>query len=100
MTTKESAPPAPAKTPAEVKRASTANTRRRLAKIQAEPELTSVTLLAAELGLAPSTIKKLAGRMGCDKLGRAFYFTKAQADSVRRNPPLGRKRVKGPAGGV
>lgn len=80
------------KTPTELKRASRANTRRRMV-LHAGPELIGTTQLAAELGLAPSTLKKLAVRMVCAKLGRAFYFSKEQADAVRADPPRGRVRT-------
>lgn len=80
------------KTPDAVKRAAATNTRRRMV-LHAGPELIGTTQLAAELGLAPSTLKKLAVRMGCAKLGRAFYFSKEQADAVRADPPRGRVRT-------
>lgn len=86
---------APAKTPAEVKRASTANTRRRLAKIQAEPDWYTVTQIAKELGLATSTIKKRVQQMpGAFKIGRAWVMSREQADALRENPPVARKRTK------
>lgn len=91
MTTKT--PPA-APSPDAVRKARATNTRRRLAAAKTGPELIGTTQLAKELGLDPSTLKKLAVRMGCAKLGRAYFFNKTEADFVRANPPKARVRNK------
>lgn len=52
----------------------------------------SVTDLAKELRVDSKAIRNRARDMDAMKVGRTYFLTKAQADGIRADPPLPRRR--------